>query len=62
MHGIKIKSGVNNCHWNIKGKCTNPKVTRNNISDTYSRDWESRQNCTLTIMGVHLCSKYQPEK
>lgn len=23
MHGIELKSGINNCHWNTKGKCTN---------------------------------------
>ena len=51
MHGIDLKSGVNNCHWNVTGKCTNPKITRNKIPREFSRDWDSKQNCTMTILG-----------
>ncbi len=59
-HGIPIKSGVNNCDSNIKGRCINKTVTRSNT--TMNKDWDSKQNCTLTIYGVHLCSEYKPEK
>lgn len=62
MHGIELKSGVNNCYWNIEGKCTNQSITRNKIPDAYSRDYDSKQNCTVTIIGVHLCSEYVPQK
>lgn len=61
MHGIPLESGINNCYWNIKGKCTNPIVTRNKIPDAYSRDWDSKQNCTLTILGVSICSGYKQQ-
>ena len=61
MNGIELKSGVNNCHWNTKGKCTNQKITRNKIMRGYTRDWNSKQNCTLTILGVHVCSGYKPD-
>lgn len=56
MYRIKLESGVNNCHWNIEGKCTNKDVTR--IKTSMSRAWDSKQNCTLTILGVHLCGGY----
>lgn len=62
MHGIELKAGVNNCYWNIDGKCTNVVVTRNPIPKAFSRDYESKQNCTLTIIGVHLCSGYLAQK
>lgn len=62
MHGIKVKSGVNNCYYNTKGKCTNVKVTRNPIQKGFTQDWESKQNCTLTIYGVHKCSEYKGER
>jgi len=61
MNGIEIRAGVNNCYWNLKGLCTNYKVTRNKIESVY-RDWKSRVNCTMTIYGVYLCSEYKPEK
>ena len=61
MNGIKLEAGINNCHWNTDGKCTNEKVTRNKLPSEYRRDWDSKQNCTLTILGVHICSGYKPD-
>ena len=62
MHGIPLEGGVNHCYWNVKGKCTNTKVTRNKIPSCYSRDWNSKQNCVYTIYGVYLCGGFKPEK
>ena len=59
MNGIELKSGVNNCYWNIDGKCTCKEITKNKIPETYHRDYNSKQNCTLTILGVHICSYYK---
>ena len=61
MHGIELKPGANNCYWNIQSKCTNPLITGRETVDGYSRDWRSDRNCTLTILGVHLCSGYKAE-
>ena len=61
MYGIKVEAGVNNCEWNLEGKCTNPKCTRNIIPKGFHRDWDSRQKCTFTILGVHLCGEFKPE-
>ncbi len=62
MNGIELKSGVNNCYWNVQGKCTNETITRNKLLDGFSRDWDSKQNCTLTIFGIHACFGYKPDK
>ena len=62
MHGIELKSGINNCFWNIVGYCTNYNVTKNKKQSEFSRDWDSKQNCTVTIIGVHKCSGYKPER
>lgn len=61
MNGIALKSGVNNCYWNVEGKCTNTIITRNKIQEGCSRDWDSKQNCTLTILGIHLCGGYKQQ-
>jgi len=61
MHGMKIESGINNCHWNTEGKCTNWEITLNKRILAFTRDYDSKQNCTLTILGVHLCHGYKPE-
>ena len=64
MHGMKIESGINNCYWNVGGKCTNFKITRNTVPTGFPsdcRDWESKQNCTLTILGVHICGGYKAQ-
>ncbi len=62
MHGIELKSGVNHCEWNIKGRCTNALVTRKELPFGFSRDWNSKQNCTLTIYGVKLCGGFKESR
>ena len=62
MHGIKLESGINDCHWNIVGKCTNYEITRNKRQHHFSRDYESKQNCVYTIIGVSLCGGYEKQK
>jgi len=59
MNGIELKSGVNHCEWNIDGKCTNPLITRRELPFGFSRDWDSKQNCTLTIYGVKYCHGFE---
>jgi hypothetical protein len=59
MHGIKLESGTNDCYWNLEGKCTCKAITR--ITTTTSRDWDSKINCTVTQLGVHLCSEYKSQ-
>jgi hypothetical protein len=54
-------SGINDCHWNVDSKCTSYEVTRTKQDPVYSRDWDSKQNCTLTQIGVHMCGAYLPE-
>jgi len=54
MH-ISLKSGENLCYFNLKGKCTNPKITKD---EGLTRDWDSTQNCTYTALGVVLCGGY----
>ena len=46
MHGIEVKSGVNDCYFNIDGKCTHRDM----------RTW----NCIFTIYGTCLCEGYVP--
>jgi len=46
MHGIKVKSGVNDCYFNIDGKCMHKDM----------RAW----NCVFTMYGVRLCGGYIP--
>lgn len=62
MNGIPLKSGVNHCHWNVDGRCTNYNVTRNSIIAGFSRDWDSRQNCTYTILGVQICGGFSVDE
>jgi hypothetical protein len=54
------EGGVNDCHWNMNGKCTSFEVTKSKDTN-WTRDWNSKQNCTLTQVGVHMCSSYMPE-
>lgn len=64
IQGIPLESGVHDCYWVLDRRCTNPEITRNNIPSAYSRDWESRRNCPLTIcgaMGCH-CFKFMRER
>lgn len=62
MHGILLESGVNNCYWNIKGKCTNKLITGTKEATQYGRDWASSQKCTYTIFGVLLCGEYKQQR
>jgi hypothetical protein len=55
------EGGVNDCFWNIDAKCTSFDCTRNPKISSFSRDWDSKQNCTLTQIGVHLCSAYRSQ-
>ena len=54
----EIQSGVNDCYWNIDGRCTSFKVTRSKNRGNLTRDWDSKQNCTLTQIGVTVCGAY----
>lgn len=58
MNGIELKSGVNDCYWNISGKCTNQIITRNKLPLDFLSDLSSTQSCTYTQIGVGLCSCY----
>ena len=62
MYGISIEGGVNNCEWNVEGRCTNPEITKIILPPGFTRDWSSKQKCTLTIIGVHKCEKYEAQK
>lgn len=59
MNGIPLESGVNDCYWVCEGKCTNPRITHNNIPSAFSRDWESHINCVYTICGVLWCGGFE---
>ena len=59
VNGIPIASGVHDCYWVLDRKCTNPAITRNKIPKGYSRDWESAQNCPLTILGTIYCGGFK---
>jgi hypothetical protein len=62
MNGIEVKSGINNCLWNVSGKCTNTDVTKTKTTTAESkRDWDSQINCPFTIYGAFLCSGFFPE-
>lgn len=61
MHGIPCKSGFNDCYWNVEGKCTSWIVTQEKPKAGLSRNWDSRQNCTLTQVGVRMCHEYFQE-
>jgi len=61
MHGIEIRDGVNDCWWNVDGRCTCARLTRPRITYLNGRDYTSRVRCTLTQLGVHVCTGYRPE-
>jgi hypothetical protein len=53
--------GKNNCYFNFRGTCTNPKITRNKPTTIFGsgRDWDSKQNCTFTQDGAQThCTEY----
>ena len=56
INGIPLDGGVHDCHWVFKGKCTNPLVTRNKVGPGFSRDWNSKQRCGLSLLGTIHCS------
>lgn len=59
---IELKSGRNDCYWNVRGICTYDlykRVTPN--FSTSNRDWDSKRNCTVTQLGTQLCSAYKQE-
>ena len=62
LNRIEVRSGVNNCRWNVDGRCTCPEITRDESPPGCGRDWDSRQNCTLTIFGVAKCHRYRMEE
>ena len=65
MNNLTTKSGKNNCYWNIKRKCTNPKITRckHIIIGGSGRDWDSKMNCIFTQDGAQSsCSAYLFER
>ena len=61
MNGIPLESGINDCYWNIEGRCTSWKCTQATPIKDQSRYWGSKQNCTLTQMGVPICGEYLQE-
>lgn len=62
MHGIELKSGVNDCYWNFEGRCTHPCTCRGGgMWIGHPRNWDSKENCTLTQLGIQLCSNYKRE-
>jgi hypothetical protein len=61
MDGIILGAGINDCNFNINGRCTNQIITRNILQSGFSRDWDSKQNCVYTQIGVLLCSCYLQE-
>lgn len=61
MNGIVLESGVNDCNFNINGRCTNQVITRGSIPASFSRDWDSEQNCVYTQLGISLCDGYLQE-
>ena len=63
MHGIELKSGHNDCWWNVRGVCTHRRTQRNldKIPAEWHRNWNSKEKCTLTQLGTQLCSLYKKE-
>lgn len=60
-NGIPSKSGVNDCHWNFGGICTSWGCTQTKSTRGQTRNWDSKQNCTLTQIGAPICSAYLQE-
>jgi len=59
MYGIELKSGVNDCYWNVEGRCTFDKYK---MHYPYGqRDLNSKENCIFTQIGTQLCSWYKKE-
>lgn len=60
MYGIELISGHNDCWWNFEGKCTYHKYDKSK-AEKFKRNFESKENCTVTQLGVQLCSNYTQE-
>lgn len=60
IYGIELKSGYNDCWWNVEGRCTFDKYKKHNLRS--QRDWDSKENCTVTQLGTQICSNYKKEK
>ncbi len=63
MHGIELKSGHNDCYWNFEGRCTHKRTYHDGDELPYGwrANWDSKENCTLTQLGIQLCSNYKRE-
>lgn len=59
MYGIKLISGHNDCWWNVTGRCTFDKYNKHEFKS--QKDWDSKENCTVTQLGTQLCSNYKKE-
>jgi len=50
---------INNCYFNIEGRCTFPKSYSKWIGSS-GRDWDSKENCTFTQHGSQtICTNYK---
>ena len=58
MGTIKDEAGLNDCEFNIQGKCTNPEVSRGKPYFS-GKDWDSKVNCVLTQYGTRVCHVYK---
>jgi hypothetical protein len=62
MHEIELKSGYNDCYYNFEGKCIHPMTCRGKGRwQRRPRNWDSKENCTVTQLGTQLCSAYKRE-
>ena len=60
MYGIELKSGHNDCWYNCEGRCVFHKYDKEKAAK-FERNRASRENCTVTQLGVQLCSNYRRE-
>lgn len=52
---------INNCYYNIEGRCTYPKDYTIWIGSS-GRDWNSKENCVFLQDGAQtVCSNYNIE-
>ena len=62
MYGIELKSGHNDCYWNFEGRCIHPRTCRGmGMWVGHPRNWDSKENCTVTQLGTNVCSNYKKE-
>jgi len=60
VYGIELISGHNDCWYNYQGRCVYHKYTKDKAAK-FKRNWDSKENCTVTQLGVQLCSNYRRE-